>query len=184
MVRIGKLDKCAVAALDVFPCQRRQAVNRELLDDKRSHYGAVHHRRAQDRLRHPPVAGYVPHKGTRERVTRAGRIDHVFERIRRHRKERILTELQDAVLAALHQHRVGPHLEDRASALTRLCSPLSIRASSSLTVRISSRGNSLIKSWRSLAIQWFIVSAATIFGLATCSSTCVCRSGEILARKM
>src|ERR1700722_9987644 len=62
------------------------------------------------------------HHGARERVARAGRIDDLLQRIRRHREHSFLAELKHAILAALDQNGAGTHLQDRAPPLHQVVS--------------------------------------------------------------
>src|ERR1700683_2209444 len=57
------------------------------------------------------------HHGAGKRVARAGRIDDLFQWIRGHREHPFVTELKDAVFAALDENRGRSHLQDRAASL-------------------------------------------------------------------
>ena len=51
-----------------------------------------------------PVAREIAHEAAGERIARAGRIEHVLERIRRREEDRVLREHERAVLALLDDH--------------------------------------------------------------------------------
>src|SRR5579875_3585784 len=146
MMRIGQLQKGAVAAFDVVPGKLQDTLDRETLHHVGGHHAAIHHGGAARAFREPTVASDVAHESTG--------------------KSPSWLNCKTPYSPRLTRAVFGPILRIARPALTRLDSPDSIRASSSLSVRMSMRSSSLISSGREVSIQWFMVSAATIFGLA------------------
>src|SRR5579875_694111 len=80
MVRVGQLDECAIARVDLLPAQIGQAIERETFNHERSHYTAIDHRRAQHRLGDLAVPRDVAHETAGTGVAGPGRIDHFLKR--------------------------------------------------------------------------------------------------------
>src|SRR5215469_17182782 len=108
----GHANKRTGAGFHFATSETAQALDAQLLDSKASEYGTINHCAAQRIMVDFLLPRQVAHESAGETVARARRIADFFERICRHRQNRVAMKEHCAVFAALNDDSFRAHAEN------------------------------------------------------------------------
>src|SRR5665213_134946 len=117
----NQLLECVNACIDFWSRYGHQPFNRKLLHCKRAHRGSIDNSASHVGVAQIAGSCQISDKTASERVTRAGRIEYSFERIRWCEEDVPVMEKKCAMLALLYDDMPGAVRHDPARCLHQVC---------------------------------------------------------------